>query len=1079
MSTSENLSQKFGGSLPPQNQPKPAPPITEHDPSAPLQKTTVNQPQPTPTQPTPANNPPFVPAPGTPQYNQQGNWQNIGTVVAPATQRNPEQPLQRPTPEYLGPVIRNTPQPSGLDLAKQQEETNTFAQTHPATEGTTNPLANTLVPTGETKTVTVGGINLFKVPVATNPTQQQIMYPLSKQDQASLILFQQQKTTNTMVNLGLTLGASATMLLLPVTVPEIALGAASGVGINQAFKAYSGGGLLTGQEALQAGEMGIIFSGVGKGVFGVVGTEASPIKGVVTGFGSGVVKTASGVAGRIGTNAAIGSSANFILSGGNPNSAIQGAEFGAGFSAIGEAIPLGKAGIQNYMTSPSHVGSPLILSTLQDINDNYQLARDTGTRFKPTMTENVVMKLTGLYPVKATTGNMVVGFNDLPSAGEFTTETKLVANSNLPPNLQRIVDAVPKLYNVPAPKVEVYDKLPGGAVYNLDDNTIRIPADTSSSQQEILLAHELGHYVIDVTTYSDQTKLINNVPAKTGEKTNLADLQEKFGNKFANEINSNYEIFTPEEKWDVPIFSDKLAKPRVLTYAEESFAWDIAKTLPIGRIAKIQMPFSSENALSTYVPGKAIVITDKQIVDNVVAGPPKLVATNQTLKTFTIENSVSPEKFSGINVDQAMKEASLAEGTAETAELFKPTNVAYGRTVDRTQYFNPEEVEAASLKQNLHINEFNGKELIPQDQPLSFKKISPSFAAKDDFTTGDLTLVEVAKGQTIIDKAYMANNAPKVQPESTGLIGRIRNTFEAKAIANAAKYNVSEPNVSDYSFEEKPEDLQEYAKRIGISEETAKAIKNINTNPNLIRDNNQNLVQVQETPTTETPKETYEPWRARPGEGAEVISERILNNLRSEANATPSGVDTSRSYVAPPQNPFLGFRGKPYYQQNNRQAEEENIIYNTYPKNSPLNKPGTLTLMGNTNQLQRANNIFDTNLTPETANILDIQQIPKTDQTPILAPIQMPIITQIPTQTPITQTKNPPQTQQTNETPFLSYFPQGYKYEASPWNLPTTKVRTALRSNRKLYPILSGKQFLDTEIGFLKHKGKKRFGDLG
>lgn len=119
------------------------------------------------------------------------------------------------------------------------------------------------------------------------------------------------------------------------------IAAGSGVGLTQAIKTVSQVAnkepltLITVEEGFEGATTGIIFSGVGKAAMG--GLEATRFAPVVQGAGKGITKTATSVAGQAGVNAGIGGAGGLILSGGNPEAALEGAAFGAGLSVAGRA----------------------------------------------------------------------------------------------------------------------------------------------------------------------------------------------------------------------------------------------------------------------------------------------------------------------------------------------------------------------------------------------------------------------------------------------------------------------------------------------------------------------------------------------------------------------------------------------------------------------------------------------------------------------------------------------------------------------------------------------------------------------
>ena len=309
----------------------------------------LNNPAPTPTpQPTPQNFNPVPPEPGTPQAQHQGNWVQTGTITSqqtvPVYTRNVNNPLAAPTQAGTQTIYSVIPiRDTTLSDAKQQIEQNTFAQLHPR-GGTMNPFTNQLVVTGDSKKDPYFGV--VNIPNTVNPTQQEIYNNLTPENQQVLHQYQSQKTTDVMVNLGLFLGASAIgPALAPVAiggiaVPGAVVAAGAGVGISQAVKTgitvYQGGNigksLLTPQEAFVAGETGIIFSGATQGVLAGVSQAGSTGQKIVgNAFGRFGLNTGTGVGVGAGLEAAQTGQVT-------KEGFIQNLAFSAGFAGIGEGI---------------------------------------------------------------------------------------------------------------------------------------------------------------------------------------------------------------------------------------------------------------------------------------------------------------------------------------------------------------------------------------------------------------------------------------------------------------------------------------------------------------------------------------------------------------------------------------------------------------------------------------------------------------------------------------------------------------------------------------------------------------------
>ncbi|MFA5365454.1 MAG: hypothetical protein WC325_09780, partial [Candidatus Bathyarchaeia archaeon] len=137
-----------------------------------------------------------------------------------------------------------------------------------------------------------------------------------------------------------TVGLTTVAVLAPVAGQAVGVGAlgvagseAVGVGINQAIKAVQGGGLLTPEEALQSAAEGGAFALAGAGVMKGIGMAGKALNVGLPATAAGKVAAASG---RIGVNTAMGAGAGYVLTGGDVESAKQGALFGAALGVAGE-----------------------------------------------------------------------------------------------------------------------------------------------------------------------------------------------------------------------------------------------------------------------------------------------------------------------------------------------------------------------------------------------------------------------------------------------------------------------------------------------------------------------------------------------------------------------------------------------------------------------------------------------------------------------------------------------------------------------------------------------------------------------
>jgi hypothetical protein len=158
---------------------------------------------------------------------------------------------------------------------------------------------------------------------------------------------QQAKAFNVVKNTALGVGS---IIALPIVGPTGALvGAGGGLAISQGIKTVSQSmageklTLLTGAEAFEAATSGVVLTGAGRLLSSGLQVAAKGGSNVAKALAEGVgqtgstVKAVTAAASRVGQNALIGGGANFVLSGGDLKATGEGALFGAGLGAFGEA----------------------------------------------------------------------------------------------------------------------------------------------------------------------------------------------------------------------------------------------------------------------------------------------------------------------------------------------------------------------------------------------------------------------------------------------------------------------------------------------------------------------------------------------------------------------------------------------------------------------------------------------------------------------------------------------------------------------------------------------------------------------
>lgn len=178
----------------------------------------------------------------------------------------------------------------------------------------------------------------------TGLTTEQIISRLSDADKEAFKVWQSERVTNTMVDMGTFFAAG---IAIPIIGPTAAIqGAVIGAGVTQGMKtasvAWQGGdvgkSLLTPEETVEAIAGGIIFSGISKGVMsGIKSFAPTTVAESVSAQGL------KGAFSRASVHAGLGGGVSFVVSGGDPQETAKGAAFGALFSLGTEAVGAGVA----------------------------------------------------------------------------------------------------------------------------------------------------------------------------------------------------------------------------------------------------------------------------------------------------------------------------------------------------------------------------------------------------------------------------------------------------------------------------------------------------------------------------------------------------------------------------------------------------------------------------------------------------------------------------------------------------------------------------------------------------------------
>ncbi len=290
-----------------------------------------------------------------------------------------------------------------------------------------------------------------------------------------------------------------TAIAAPILGPVGALKAAAfGVGVSQGVKsawtAYSGGDVskswLTPMEVYESAAGGVAFAGAGKVVMSGIGTLGRTGAVVAEKVVPSSTKIAVGAASaRVGTSTVIGAGGSYVLSGGKPEAALQGALFGAGFGLAGEAGTKGLSSVKAKATGKL-TESYLAREKLNvDILEGKSMQGQTTQVWKPTLTEKFLMRATGARP-QSPSSTLVSTFSNAENAkynlGMLEAESLAFDLGVAPKSAYMGVNrgTIPKVEGVISPKT-----LP--LTFGLGTDLIRF-SEVKRQEQPQLLAFKKG-----------------------------------------------------------------------------------------------------------------------------------------------------------------------------------------------------------------------------------------------------------------------------------------------------------------------------------------------------------------------------------------------------------------------------------------------------------------------------------------------------------------------------------------------------------------------------------------------------------
>jgi hypothetical protein len=437
-----------------------------------------------------------------------------------------------------------------------------------------------------------------------------------------------------------------------------------------------------------------------------------------------------------------------------PTGVVRGAATGFIFSSIGETF--------NYINTKYDVTGRVSnkvqdfvinknLGGLEKVNTSYEDAGMKGELWQPSLSERLLMKATGLRPVEPSLGIVelaTIPTNTKPGIAEVRAR---IESNTLPDYLKPIIKSAVEKYNIPEPTVEFYDKLPAvGPTVNFGLGRIRLDATESHSQQQISLAHELGHIVAGTALASRGV-------------TFRIDIIKEFGGKEIQgeritQLNNVSPIKPIVEKYDAEYTKNGIVPYNFGIWVTEKTSWDIAKTLPLDVKAKIEFSYSEKQSLGSYEGTKSPkIFSQENYADRFFGTPKKVIASSNkpNLEKTILEDETSPEYQSlykqrignKVQLNMAGPNSIIIGKSASPEEFYAPAPIKPGNNyiskdiLAKTELAPTLDAEFIKEQETLGVNiEYKGTDT-PPTQPLSF--IKPPTTMATDLSTFELTPEEI------------------------------------------------------------------------------------------------------------------------------------------------------------------------------------------------------------------------------------------------------------------------------------------------------------------------------------------------
>jgi hypothetical protein len=684
----------------------------------------------------------FYTAIGYPQYGGEYSPINIPSGMKvesiktiPVTARDINNPLQKTAFNTLEVTFTKTGD-TALETAIKQNDIYSFSEANPRIGGTTSPLKNKLVVTSDGSLSTVG--------------REQITTYLTPSDKLAFKEYQIAQKNKRLTDLGVFMASAVTAPIFGPTsftlsgartvLTQATLGAGISLGVSQGIKGAAGGGWLTPTEALEAGVAGAIMAPLGAKTVSVLKLTGNPLRSVL---------------GRVGVNAALGGAVSggveYVTTGKvSAENVLIGVASGAVFGGITEG--LGRVnlryGVTNKATSAMQeavIKRQSTLQTLDAINTKYETAYTANKIPSYSFIEKVVMRTTGVSPLKLNTN--VIGLKTIPTTSNYETYTKPGYKSSeelfTVTNKGKVVDQ----FNIAVEKetVNTFIREPSNPVLNYKNMVTQELKTKTASQAELFDSgsilvgkSESPDVFFSKNPKSTAAKELSTYKLKNGE---LLEVQPERALSFKK---TSDEIFAESQKPSVDkvLEPSKMIKERGAAFENAGSPTDLETNLVFSAKKSESLSFSKQpqETIMGYEGLKENIdlfpeVKQNARLDAAIKGAEKYnvpdmskreVLDDLNAKWFIEEKplGVSSTKTPNVNRDSALIQELSQGKAAEPTGISKVLNdMAEKRIVDTARYATQGYTPSAYVGPSYYKQQTRQEET--EDQVISYPKNSP------------------------------------------------------------------------------------------------------------------------------------------------------------------------------------------------------------------------------------------------------------------------------------------------------------------------------------------------------------------